>query len=71
MTALMVVDAATQWIGFRTSTNELRLMSGLLFGAALAPLLVYLLPTIPTSRKLPILHNFFPERVNWTIKIHG
>jgi len=63
MTAPMVVDAATQWVGFRTSTNELRLMSGLLFGAALAPLLVYLFPLIPTSRKLPILRNFLPESV--------
>jgi len=63
MTTPMIVDATTQLIGFRTSTNELRLMSGLLFGAALAPLLVYLFPIIPTSRKLPILHNFFPKSV--------
>jgi hypothetical protein len=38
-------------------------MSGLLFGAALAPLLVYLLPLVPSSRKLPILRNFLPENV--------
>jgi len=63
MTAPMIVDATTQLIGFRTSTNELRLMTGLLFGVALTPLLVYLLPIIPTSRKLPIVHNFFPKSV--------
>jgi len=63
MTAPMIVDATTQLIGFRTSTNEIRLMTGLLFGVALAPLLVYLLPIIPTSRKLPVLHNFFPKSV--------
>jgi len=63
MTAPMIVDATTQLIGFRTSTNELRLMTGLLFGVALTPLLVYLLPIIPTSRKPPIVHNFFPKSV--------
>jgi len=63
MTAPLIVDAATQWMGFRTSTNELRLMTGLLFGVALAPLLVYLLPMVPTSRKLPIVRDFLPKRV--------
>jgi uncharacterized membrane protein len=57
----MIVDAGTQWVGLRTSTNELRLMTGLLFGVALAPLLVYLLSTVPTSKKFPILRNFFPR----------
>ncbi|UCE16852.1 MAG: DUF2085 domain-containing protein [Candidatus Bathyarchaeota archaeon] len=60
----MIVDAGTQFIGLRTSTNELRLITGLLFGAALAPFLVYSLAQIPTSRKLPILRNFLPKNVN-------
>jgi len=57
----MIVDAGTQWIGLRTSTNELRLITGLLFGIALAPLLVYLLSVVPSSKKVPILRNFLPK----------
>jgi len=63
MVAPMIVDAVTQFIGLRTSTNELRLVTGLLFGAALAPFLVYSLAQIPTSRKIPILRNFLPKSV--------
>ena len=63
MVAPMIIDAATQWIDLRTSTNELRLVTGLLFGVALAPLLVYSLSQIPTSRTLPILRNFLPKSV--------
>lgn len=59
----MIVDAATQLISLRTSTNELRLLTGLLFGAALAPFLVYSLGQMPTSRRLPILRNFIPKSV--------
>jgi len=64
MIAPMIVDAGIQFIGLRTSTNELRLITGLLFGAALAPFLVYSLAQIPTSRRLPILRNFLPKSVN-------
>jgi len=63
MVAPMIIDAATQWIGLRTSTNELRLVTGLFFGVALAPFLVYSLSQIPTSRRLPILRNFLPQSV--------
>lgn len=63
MVAPMMVDAGTQFIGFRTSTNELRLVTGLLFGVALAPLLVYSISQIPTSRKIPILRGFLPKSV--------
>jgi len=63
MVAPMIVDAATQFVGLRTSTNELRLMTGLLFGAALAPLLIYLLSQVPTSRRVPIVRNFLPNSV--------
>jgi uncharacterized membrane protein len=63
MVAPMIVDAATQFIGLRTSTNELRLVTGLLFGTALAPFLVYSLAQISISRSLPILRNFLPKSV--------
>jgi len=61
MVTPMIVDAGTQWIGLRTSTNELRLITGLLFGIASAPLLVYLLSVVPSSKKVPILRNFLPK----------
>jgi len=61
MLAPMIVDAGTQWIGFRTSTNEVRLITGLLFGTALAPLLVYTFSLIPTSRRIPVLKELLPE----------
>lgn len=63
MIAPMIIDAVTQWIGLRTSTNELRLVTGLLFGASLAPFLVYSLAQIPTSRRLSILRNFLPQSI--------
>jgi len=61
MVVPMIVDAVTQFIGFRTSINELRLLTGLMFGTALSPFLVYLLPTVPLSRRLPILKAFLPK----------
>ena len=57
----MILDAGTQWIGLRTSTNELRLFTGLSFGIALAPLLIYMLSAVPASKKVPILRNFLPK----------
>ncbi|UCE29742.1 MAG: DUF2085 domain-containing protein [Candidatus Bathyarchaeota archaeon] len=59
----MIVDATTQVLGLRTSTNELRLMTGLLFGVALAPMLCYLVSLAPTSKKLPVIRNLFPKSV--------
>jgi uncharacterized membrane protein len=66
----MIVDAGTQWIGLRTSTNELRLITGLLFGIALAPLLVYLLSIVPSSKRVPILRNFLPKTAELDNKNH-
>jgi len=63
MVSPMMVDAGTQFISLRTSTNELRLVTGLLFGVALAPFLVYSLSQIPTSKKIPILRDFLPKSV--------
>jgi uncharacterized membrane protein len=59
----MIIDAGTQWIGFRNSTNEIRLITGLLFGIGAAPLLVYLVSLIPASKRIPILRNFLPKTV--------
>ncbi len=63
MVVPMIVDAATQTLGVRTSTNELRLITGLIFGVALAPFLVYLVSLVPLSRKLPIVQGFLPKSV--------
>jgi len=63
MSLPMIVDATTQFIGLRMSTNAFRLLTGLFFGTALAPFLVYLLATIPLSLRLPILRKVLPEEV--------
>ncbi len=56
----LIVDGTTQVLGFRTSTNQLRLITGLLFGTAISPFLVYLLPILPPTRKVPILGKVMP-----------
>jgi len=63
MVTPMVIDGGIQLIGFRTSTNELRLLTGLLFGTALSPFLLYLLLLVPLSQRLPILRTFLPKEV--------
>lgn len=68
MVTPMTIDVATQWFGFRTSANELRLMTGLLFGTALAPLLVYSISQIPTSRRIPVIRHFLPKSVRFDDK---
>lgn len=60
MLAPMMFDAGTQWIGLRTSTNEVRLFTGLLFGIGLAPFLVYAFSLVPASRRVPVLKNYLP-----------
>jgi len=61
MIAPMMIDAGTQWIGLRISTNEARLFTGLLFGLGLAPFLVYTFSLVPRSRRMPILGSLLPE----------
>jgi len=59
----MIADGTTQAVGLRNSTNQLRLITGLLFGTATSPFLIYLLPTLPLSRKLPIIRSFIPPEL--------
>jgi uncharacterized membrane protein len=68
MVTPMIIDALTQVLGFRTSTNELRLVTGCLFGVALSPFLIYLISMVPLSRKLPIVGNFLPKSVRLDAK---
>jgi len=65
----LTVDVITQIFGLRTSTNDIRLISGLLFGTALSPFLIYLLPIIPLSRNLPLIRSLIPDRVEVDSKI--
>ena len=55
------VDSFGQLFGFWTSTNYLRLITGLLFGAALAPMLVYALSLSPLKGKIPLIKNIGPK----------
>jgi uncharacterized membrane protein len=50
----MLVDSFGQMFGFWTSTNDVRLVTGLLFGVALAPFLVYAISLAPFSSKIPV-----------------
>jgi uncharacterized membrane protein len=72
MTSLMVlpmiIDAGTQWVGLRTSTNELRLITGLLFGVAIAPFLVYSISIISISKTIPVLRRLLPKAVDFADK---
>lgn len=72
----MMVDGTTQAIGLRTSTNQLRVITGLLFGTAISPFLVYLLPILPLGRRLPVVGALMPpevrldDRTSW-LPIHA
>lgn len=59
----ILLDGATQWLGLRTSTNDIRLLTGLLFGASITPFLVYLLSATLIARKLPLIRIIRPIRV--------
>ena len=53
----LMVDSIGQALGLWTSTNDLRLMTGLQFGAAIAPLLVYALSLPATKGRVPIMRK--------------
>ncbi len=57
----LMIDSVGQALGFWISTNDLRLLTGLLFGTALAPLLVYTLGLLPTKGGIPLLRRIQPE----------
>lgn len=59
----LLIDSFSQLFGLRTSTNDLRLLTGLLFGSALAPLLTYSLALPPLNGSLPLLGNLVPATV--------
>lgn len=60
----LILDGSTQALGLRTSTNQLRLVTGLLFGTAISPFLVYLLPLLPLPRRIPVLRSIVPSEPN-------
>jgi hypothetical protein len=64
----LITDSLTQTLGFRASTNEVRLITGLFFGTALSPLLIYLLASLPASRKIPLIRSLIPENVEFDSK---
>lgn len=61
MTLPLWIDSFGQALGFWTSTNDLRLITGLLFGTALAPLLIYALSLSPLKGKIPLIKNIQPK----------
>jgi uncharacterized membrane protein/uncharacterized integral membrane protein len=61
MTLPLWIDSFGQAFGFWTSTNDLRLITGLLFGVALAPLLIYSLSLSPLKGKTPLIKNIQPK----------
>lgn len=58
----LVIDSVGQAFGLWSSTNDLRLMTGLLFGAAVAPLLVYSLSLPPVDGAIPMVRKIQPEK---------
>jgi uncharacterized membrane protein/uncharacterized integral membrane protein len=61
MTLPFWIDSFGQALGFWTSTNDLRLITGLLFGTALAPLLIYALSLSPLKGKIPLIRDIQPK----------
>lgn len=57
----MIIDSVLQALAVRGSTNVLRLITGLFFGVALLPFLIYVLRLIPTTQHLPIFSTLSPE----------
>ena len=57
----MIIDAGTQALCIRESTNQLRLLTGLFFGVAILPFLIYILQLAPGTQHLPILSVISPK----------
>jgi uncharacterized membrane protein len=58
----MIVDVATQVLGVRESMPSLRLLTGLFFGTALLPFLIYLLQLAPIMQHLPVFSMISPQK---------
>lgn len=70
MTTPLLVDSLGQFFGFWTSTNDLRVITGLLFGTALAPFLVYTLSLFHFKDKIPFLRRMQPKNAVLDAKDH-
>jgi|GEM_PF-972313 len=57
----LLVDSFGQALGFWASLNDLRLATGLLFGVASAPLMVYALSLSPLKGRIPLIRRIQPE----------
>jgi uncharacterized membrane protein len=57
----LLIDSFSQLLGFWTSTNDIRLLTGLLFGTATTPILVYVLSLPPLNGKIPLLSKIQPS----------
>ncbi len=57
----LLVDSFGQILGFWTSTNALRLLTGLLFGTALTPFLIYAHSLSFLKGKVPLVRKLEPE----------
>ena len=57
----MIIDAVTQAFGMRESTNSLRLLTGLFFGVAILPFLIYVLQLTPLMQSFPVLSRISPK----------
>lgn len=62
MVVPILIDGVGQLFGFWTSTNDLRLITGLLFGASVTPLLIYMLSILPSVRRLFVIKTILPIR---------
>lgn len=60
----MLVDSLGQMLGFWISTNDIRLITGLLFGVALAPFLIYVISLAPFGSKVPIIKKILVKDAN-------
>jgi len=58
----MIIDTVTQTLGIRESTNSLRLITGLFFGVALLPFLIYMLQLVPRMQHFPLLSVISPKK---------
>ncbi|MEM1557518.1 MAG: DUF2085 domain-containing protein [Thermoproteota archaeon] len=61
LTLPLWIDSVGQVFGFWSSTNDARLITGLLFGVSLAPLLIYVLSLFSFSNSIPVLKRIKPE----------